>query len=67
MKAGKMTGSTTTVSVGFLGFFSLLLLLTLNASNGNDVLDELVPMMAAQTWAIQNQYESTTKGESDED
>ena len=60
MKAG-MKGSTTTVSVGFLGFFSLLLLLTLNASNGNDVLDELVPMMAAHTWAIQNQYEDTPK------
>ena len=55
MKAGKMTGSTTTVSVGLLGFFSLFLLLTLNADNGRDVLDALVPMMDAHTQSITNQ------------
>ncbi len=38
-----------------LGFFSLLLLLTLNASNGRDVLDELVPWIAAQTEATLNE------------
>ena len=55
MKAGKMTGKTTTVYVGVLGFFSLLLLLTLNASNGNDVLDELVPFIHAHTQLVERQ------------
>ena len=33
----------------FIGFFSLLMLLTLNASNGKDVLDVFVPWIEAQT------------------
>ncbi len=39
------------VSVQVIGFFSLMLVLTLNASNGRDVLDELVPWISAQTEA----------------
>ena len=39
------------VNVSVVGFFTVLLILTLNASNGRDVLDELVPWIAAQTEA----------------
>ena len=39
------------VNVSVVGFFSLMMLLTLNASNGRDVLDELVPWISAQTEA----------------
>jgi hypothetical protein len=35
-----------------LGFFSLLMLLTLNASNGKDLLDVIVPYVEAQTEAL---------------
>jgi hypothetical protein len=36
----------------FLGFFTVLLILTLNADNGKDLLDVLVPHIAAQTEAL---------------
>jgi hypothetical protein len=41
--------SPTTISVSAIGFFSMLMLLTLNADNGRDVLDELVPWVASET------------------
>lgn len=39
-------------SISAVGFFSLLMLLTLNADNGRDVLDALVPWIDAHTAAL---------------
>jgi hypothetical protein len=53
--------SPTTISVSAIGFFSMLMLLTLNADNGRDVLDELVPWVASETaineWMITEEVE----------
>lgn len=46
-----MSDKHTTVSVSALSFFSVWMILTLNADNGKDILDELVPWVAAQTQA----------------
>lgn len=36
----------------FLGFLTVLLILTLNASNGKDLLDVIVPYIEAQTNSV---------------
>lgn len=36
-----------------LGFFTVLLILTLNASNGRDLLDTIVPYIDAKTEQLQ--------------
>jgi hypothetical protein len=53
-----MSSGTTTISVSALGFFSVLLILTLNASNGKDVLDVWVPYIEAKTEALTNDKRS---------
>lgn len=36
----------------FLGFFTVMLILTLNASNGKDLLDVMIPYIEAKTLEI---------------
>jgi len=36
----------------FLGFFTVLLILTLNAGNGKDILDVTVPLIEAYTQTL---------------
>lgn len=55
--------SSPVVSVSVIGFFSLLLLLTLNADNGRDVLDALVPWIDAQTELTQSWKEDIDESE----
>lgn len=44
------TAANTTVR--FLGFFTVLMILTLNASNGKDLLDVVIPYIEAQTLQV---------------
>jgi hypothetical protein len=47
-------GSASAVASGgrVFGFFTVLLILTLNANNGSDLLDVVVPYIQAQTEAL---------------
>jgi hypothetical protein len=58
-----MTDKFNTVNVSVIGFLSLFMLLTLDAEDGRDVLDVLVPHIAAHTALIEAQTENTENTE----
>ena len=55
MSSSDTAASAVAGSGRFLGFFTVLMILTLNADNGRDLLDELVPFIAAKTAEIQHE------------